>query len=62
MAQGAIKGKFDQGYLVTVTVGAEKLQGVLYHVPPPAASQRTLSQHADVPSYGETPGKGVEFH
>lgn len=53
VTQGAIKGKFDQGYLVTVTVGTEKLQGVLYHVPP---AQRTSLQHTDVPNYGETAG------
>lgn len=47
--QGAIKGKFEQGYLVTVTVGTEMLQGVLYHVPP---IQRT-PQHANVPNVGE---------
>lgn len=50
-AQGAIKGKFDQGYLVTVTVGGEKLQGVLYHVPPPALNP----QHADVANYATEP-------
>ncbi|GBG64942.1 hypothetical protein CBR_g48690 [Chara braunii] len=30
---GAIEAKFEFGYLVTVMVGAEKLKGVLYHVP-----------------------------
>ncbi|XXG78785.1 hypothetical protein AAC387_Pa08g2652 [Persea americana] len=30
---GVIDGKFEYGYLVTVTVGTEKLQGVLYHIP-----------------------------
>ncbi|OVA03641.1 ARID/BRIGHT DNA-binding domain [Macleaya cordata] len=30
---GVIDGKFEHGYLVTVTVGTEKLQGVLYHTP-----------------------------
>lgn len=30
---GAIDGKFENGYLVTVHVGEEKLNGVLYHVP-----------------------------
>ncbi|OVA01388.1 ARID/BRIGHT DNA-binding domain [Macleaya cordata] len=30
---GAIDGKFDNGYLVTVSFGSEKLKGVLYHVP-----------------------------
>ncbi|GAB4844087.1 High mobility group B protein 15 [Ancistrocladus abbreviatus] len=30
---GVIDGKFDSGYLVTVTVGTEKLKGVLYQAP-----------------------------
>ncbi|XP_077228760.1 high mobility group B protein 15-like [Tasmannia lanceolata] len=30
---GIIDGKFDHGYLVSVTVGTEKLKGVLYHTP-----------------------------
>jgi len=41
---------------VTVTVGTEKLQGVLYHVPP---AQRP-PQHADVPNYGGTAGAEVK--
>ncbi|KAK2999797.1 hypothetical protein RJ639_023061 [Escallonia herrerae] len=28
---GVIDGKFDSGYLVTVTIGSEQLKGVLYH-------------------------------
>jgi hypothetical protein len=53
--QGAIKGKFEQGYLVTVTVGAEMLQGILYHVPP---IQRT-PQQANVPNHGESFGAEI---
>ncbi|PIA26400.1 hypothetical protein AQUCO_09300004v1 [Aquilegia coerulea] len=30
---GSIDGKFDNGYLVTVSLGSEKLKGVLYHTP-----------------------------
>lgn len=30
---GAIDGKFDNGYIVTVSFGSEKLKGVLYHAP-----------------------------
>ncbi|PON88875.1 ARID DNA-binding domain containing protein [Trema orientale] len=30
---GAIDGKFDNGYLVTVNLGSEQLNGVLYHAP-----------------------------
>ncbi|XP_042478403.1 high mobility group B protein 10-like isoform X2 [Macadamia integrifolia] len=30
---GVIDGKFDNGYLVTVSFGSHKLRGVLYHIP-----------------------------
>ena len=30
---GVIDGKFESGYLVTVTIGNEKLKGVLYEAP-----------------------------
>ncbi|KAF4349103.1 hypothetical protein CsatB_013221 [Cannabis sativa] len=30
---GVIDGKFDNGYLVTIKLGSEQLNGVLYHVP-----------------------------
>ena len=30
---GTIDGKFDNGYLITVNLGSEKLNGVLYHTP-----------------------------
>lgn len=30
---GVIDGKFDDGYLVTVSVGTEMLKGVLYQIP-----------------------------
>lgn len=30
---GVIDGKFESGYLVTVTIGSEKLKGVLYQSP-----------------------------
>ncbi|KAF8402100.1 hypothetical protein HHK36_013052 [Tetracentron sinense] len=36
---GVIDGKFESGYLVTVTVGTEKLRGVLYHSPEYPPSQ-----------------------
>ncbi|XVE81356.1 hypothetical protein DITRI_Ditri15bG0057000 [Diplodiscus trichospermus] len=36
---GVIDGKFESGYLVTVTIGSEKLKGVLYQAPPSAAPQ-----------------------
>ncbi|KAJ7551407.1 hypothetical protein O6H91_06G013900 [Diphasiastrum complanatum] len=33
VVNGAIDGKFEHGYLVTVHVGTEKLRGILYNVP-----------------------------
>ncbi|XP_021291222.1 high mobility group B protein 15 isoform X1 [Herrania umbratica] len=36
---GVIDGKFESGYLVTVTIGSEKLKGVLYQAPQGAAPQ-----------------------
>jgi hypothetical protein len=35
IVSGTIDGKFESGYLVTVNVGSETLQGVLYHTPAP---------------------------
>jgi hypothetical protein len=43
---GAIEGKFEHGYLISIMMGTEKLRGVLYHLPP---GQRGL-QHADLPN------------
>jgi hypothetical protein len=52
MVTGAIEGKFDQGYLVSITMGTEKLRGVLYHLP----QLHRGSQHASVPNYAGTLG------
>ncbi|KAK4266524.1 hypothetical protein QN277_027427 [Acacia crassicarpa] len=41
---GVIDGKFESGYLVTVTVGSEKLKGVLYQAPQNLALP-TVLQH-----------------
>ncbi|KAJ7570281.1 hypothetical protein O6H91_01G113100 [Diphasiastrum complanatum] len=41
---GAIDGKFEHGYLVTVRVGSESLRGVMYSVP-----QNNLPQFAMLP-------------
>lgn len=46
---GVIDGKFDSGYLVTVTIGSEKLKGVLYQSPRDPTSQ--IPQHLRVPQY-----------
>ncbi|XP_010522406.1 PREDICTED: high mobility group B protein 15 [Tarenaya hassleriana] len=42
---GVIDGKFESGYLVTVTIGSEKLRGVLYQIP----------KNTGPPSYGVFP-------
>ncbi|XP_023513695.1 high mobility group B protein 15-like isoform X2 [Cucurbita pepo subsp. pepo] len=39
---GVIDGKFESGYLVTVTVGNEKLKGVLYMTPPEQPAQQVF--------------------
>lgn len=44
---GVIDGKFESGYLVTITVGSEKLHGVLYHMPSisnPSQSQTQIQR------------------
>ncbi|KAI4369758.1 hypothetical protein MLD38_018168 [Melastoma candidum] len=41
---GVIDGKFDSGYLVTVTIGTEKLKGVLYQAPQASAEEK--AQHS----------------
>ncbi|KAA8527929.1 hypothetical protein F0562_035202 [Nyssa sinensis] len=46
---GVIDGKFESGYLVTVTIGSEKLKGVLYQAPQNPACQ--MSQQYSVPQY-----------
>ncbi|KAJ9182438.1 hypothetical protein P3X46_006433 [Hevea brasiliensis] len=43
---GVIDGKFDSGYLVTVTIGTEKLKGVLYQAPQDQSCQ--VPQHYNV--------------
>lgn len=43
---GAINGKSDEGYYVTVVVGTEKLSGVLYHV----STDSDNHQFAKIPS------------
>ena len=46
MVTGAIRGKIEEGYLITVVVGTEKLSGVLYHVP----TEKNSQQYATIPS------------
>lgn len=40
---GVIDGKFDDGYIVTVKLGAEDLKGVLYHVVPDVSQSFSIS-------------------
>ncbi|CAK9155315.1 unnamed protein product [Ilex paraguariensis] len=44
---GVIDGKFESGYLITVTIGSEKLKGVLYQTPQNPDHQ--VPQHRRVP-------------
>lgn len=65
MATGAINGKFEEGYFVTVVVGTEKLSGVLYHV----SAGNKAQQYANVPSLVDsigseenTPGMEIQLY
>ncbi|CAN8270138.1 unnamed protein product [Cochlearia groenlandica] len=43
LVNGYIDGKFESGYLVTITIGSEELKGVVYHVPEaPNQPQQTV--------------------
>eukprot|EP00250_Pteridium_aquilinum_P011598 c20181_g1_i1 orf=316-3120(+) len=64
-ATGAITGKFEEGYFVTVVVGTEKLSGVLYHV----SAGNKAQQFASVPSLvdsigsdGNAPGLEIQLY
>lgn len=48
---GVIDGKFENGYLVTVTMGTEQLKGVLYQLLP----QNTVSHQTPQQSHGVHP-------
>ncbi|KAK8506269.1 hypothetical protein V6N13_100320 [Hibiscus sabdariffa] len=52
---GVIDGIFESGYLVTVTIGSEKLKGVLYQAPKDAAPQVAHQ-------YGVYTGRSDTFH
>lgn len=45
---GVIDGKFEHGYFVTVTVGTEKLKGILYPVPEQTAVQSGIAENSNV--------------
>lgn len=49
---GVIDGKFDNGYLVTVTIGSEQLKGVLYQTPKNPSDQMQPTQTV-VPNINE---------
>ncbi len=54
---GAIEGKFEHGYLVSIIMGTEKLRGVLYHMP---SGHRGL-QHASVHNLPGTLGADLQI-
>lgn len=65
MATGAINGKFEEGYFVTVVVGTEKLSGVLYHVSAGNKAQQYASVPSLVDSIGSeenTPGMEIQLY
>ncbi|KAI5058304.1 hypothetical protein GOP47_0026474 [Adiantum capillus-veneris] len=57
IVSGAIDGKFEDGYLVTVMVGARKLRGVLYHV----ASTDIPSQNISMTSIMQSVDSEIQF-
>lgn len=57
VVSGAIEGKFENGYLVTVVVGTEKLKGVIYHIPPGPRGP----QHAHIPNFMLSPRVDVRL-
>jgi hypothetical protein len=62
VATGAITGKLEEGYLITAVVGAEKLSGVLYHVPVEKGSQQYATIHGIESSGGDENGFGMQLH
>ncbi|XP_028117029.1 putative high mobility group B protein 11 isoform X4 [Camellia sinensis] len=53
---GTIDAKFDNGYLITVKLGSEKLKGVLYHTP--SSLHTSLSSNTStVPPHRNRQGK-----
>lgn len=47
---GVIDGKFENGYLVTVTMGSEQLKGVLYQLLPQNPVQTSQQSHGVFPN------------
>ncbi|KAH7442228.1 hypothetical protein KP509_03G077600 [Ceratopteris richardii] len=56
VVSGAIDGKFDDGYLVTVMVGTRKLRGVLYHV-----TSKDTQQNTSTSSIMQSVNSGREY-
>ncbi|KAK2974866.1 hypothetical protein RJ640_020781 [Escallonia rubra] len=54
-ATGTIDGKFDCGYLVSVKVGTEILNGVLYHPEQPCVSMSTMQPCTALVPYNSKP-------
>jgi len=56
---GVIDGKFESGYLVTVTIGSEKLKGVLYQAP---QNPVLHASHHSVPANNNNASASVGVH
>ncbi|KAA8528789.1 hypothetical protein F0562_036144 [Nyssa sinensis] len=54
-ANGTIDGKFDCGYLVSVQLGSEILNGVLYHPEQPSSSMLTTQSCTAIIPYNSKP-------
>ncbi|XP_071706373.1 high mobility group B protein 15-like [Rutidosis leptorrhynchoides] len=53
---GIIDGKFESGYLCTVRIGGEQLQGVLYQTVQTTSSNQMIPNHAGVVTMDATQG------
>lgn len=57
---GVIDGKFESGYLVTVSIGSEKLKGVLYQMPQSAAGKMPQQFNFSVNNNNVAGSSGVQ--
>ncbi|KAF8014274.1 hypothetical protein BT93_H0188 [Corymbia citriodora subsp. variegata] len=57
---GVIDGKFESGYLVTVSIGSEKLKGVLYQTPQSAAGKMPQQINFSINSNNVAGSSGIQ--
>lgn len=57
---GVIDGKFESGYLVTVSIGSEKLKGVLYQAPQSTAGKMPQQFNFSINNNNVAGGSGIQ--